>query len=352
MSLSDTYRNNIKRKKDEQLRLNKEKSKYMLDRTNKNSKIISAKQSINRTKSESVIRSKMREIQRYEKEVQGYDKKISDLEKKIANNQKYITNEESKLSQEELREEKRKELENKRNMQKIHNRLTDINDSQNNLKLEFNKLKESKSKITILFLSSNPKCIYVNDNGEKVVQQKLDLDKEAREIKESISKSLNRDSINFETRWATRVQDLFQAINETNPTIIHFSGHGTSNGELVFQDNNDNPKFVSNEAIAEMIAASSDDIRMLVFNNCFSSTQAKIILDKVEATIGMNTSIGDESAILFSSQLYSSIGFGLSLDKAFAQAKARLMLENTREENTPELFVKDDFKAEDIIFIK
>lgn len=352
MSLIDTYRNNIKRKKDEQLRLNKEKSKYMLDRTNKNSRIISAKQSINRTKSDSLIRSKLREIQRYEKEVQGYDKKISDLEKKIANNQKYITNEESKLIQEELREEKRKELENKRSIQKINNRLTDINDSQNNLKFEFNKLKESKSKITILFLSSNPKCIYINDIGEEIEQQKLDLDKEAREIKESITKSLNRDSINFETRWATRVQDLFQAINETNPTIIHFSGHGTSNGELVFQDNNDKPKLVSNEAITEMIAASSDDIRMIVFNNCFSSTQAKIILDKVEATIGMNTSIGDDSAILFSSQLYSSIGFGLSLEKAFAQAKARLMLENTNEENTPELFVKDDFKAEDIIFIK
>ena len=80
----------------------------------------------------------------------------------------------------------------------------------------------------------------------------LDLDKEAREIKEAISKSLNRDSIDFQTRWATRVQDLFQAINETNPTMIHFSGHGTTNGELVFQDNVDKPKKVSNEAIAEI----------------------------------------------------------------------------------------------------
>ena len=234
----------------------------------------------------------------------------------------------------------------------INNTIKDINNRQNILQNEIKKLKESKSKIVILFLASNPKLKYRDENGFEWQQQKLDLDKEAREIKEAITKSLNRDSIDFQTRWATRVQDLFQAINETNPTIIHFSGHGTENGELVFQDNADNPKMVSNETIAEMISASSDDIRMLVFNNCFSASQAEMIVDKVEATIGMNTSIGDNSAILFSSQLYSAIGFGLSLEKAFGQAKARLMLEDTNEENTPEIFVKDGFKAEDIIFVK
>ncbi|MBD9098912.1 hypothetical protein EGP98_04915 [bacterium] len=34
-------------------------------------------------------------------------------------------------------------------------------------------------------------------------------------------------------------------------------------------------------------------------------------------SIGMNNSIGDEVAIVFASQLYSSISFGLSLEKAF-----------------------------------
>ena len=91
---------------------------------------------------------------------------------------------------------------------------------------------------------------------------------------------------------------------------------------------------------------------MIVFNNCFSSTQAKIIVDKVEATIGMNASIGDEAAIIFSSQLYSAIGFGMSLEKAFGQARARLMAEVTLEENTPQLYVKDGFEAKDIILVK
>ncbi len=345
MSLIDTYRNNIKRKKDEEIRLNNEKTKYLSDKANKNSRIISAKQAIGRIKSQSTIKSKIREIERYEKEMQVVEKKIADIDKKIVRKSKEIIDEEKKLQREELKEEKR-------NSERLNSKIQDFGSKQEFLQNEVNKLKESKKKIVILFLASNPKCTYIDDNGEIKEQQKLDLDKEAREIKEAISKSLNRDSIDFQTRWATRVQDLFQAINETSPTIIHFSGHGTTNGELVFQDNADKPKKVSNEAIAEMIAASSDDIRMLVFNNCFSSIQAETIVDKVEATIGMNTTIGDNSAIIFASQLYSAIGFGQSLDKAYAQAKAMLMLEDTKEQNTPELFVKEGFEAKDIIFVK
>ena len=40
----------------------------------------------------------------------------------------------------------------------------------------------------------------------------------------------------------------------------------------------------------------------------------------------------------------SAIGFELSLNKAYPQAKTMLMLENTEEQNTPELFVKEGFK--------
>lgn len=352
MSLIDTYRNNIKRKKDEEMRLNNEKTKYLSDKANKNSRIISAKQAIGRTKSQSTIKSKIREIDRYEKEMQVIEKKIADIDKKIVRKRKEIIDEEKKLQREELKEDRKNELEQRRSAERLNSKIQDIGNKQEFLQKEVNKLKESKKKIVILFLASNPKCIYRDENGVLKEQPKLDLDKEAREIKEAISKSLNRDSIDFQTRWATRVQDLFQAINETNPTIIHFSGHGTTNGELVFQDNLDKPKKVSNEAIAEMIAASSDDIRMLVFNNCFSSIQAEMIVDKVEATIGMNTTIGDDSAIIFASQLYSAIGFGQPLDKAYAQAKAMLMLENTKEQNTPELFVKEGFEAKDIIFVK
>ena len=48
-----------------------------------------------------------------------------------------------------------------------------------------------------------PDYFKLDEYGDLKEKQKLDLDKEAREIKEAISKSLNRDSIDFQTRWAT-----------------------------------------------------------------------------------------------------------------------------------------------------
>jgi hypothetical protein len=78
----------------------------------------------------------------------------------------------------------------------------------------------------------------------------------------------------------------------------------------------------------------------------------KLFLNLFEATIGMNTSIGDDAARIFSSQFYSSIGFGHSVSKSFQQAKALLMMEGIPEENTPELFVKSGLNANEIILVK
>ena len=62
MSLLDTYKNNIKRKKEELIRLNSQKSKYLSDIATKKSKEISAMKSMKQTKVQSTIKSKSREI--------------------------------------------------------------------------------------------------------------------------------------------------------------------------------------------------------------------------------------------------------------------------------------------------
>ena len=80
--------------------------------------------------------------------------------------------------------------------------------------------------------------------------------------------------------------------------------------------------------------------------------QAKNIVEQVDAAIGMNTSIGDEAALVFASQFYSSIGFGKDLKTAFNQAKAALMLEGIEEETTPELFVRNGLQAENIVLVQ
>ena len=182
-------------------------------------------------------------------------------------------------------------------------------------------------------------------------QTSLRLDKEARDIQEKIRKSEYRDSIVFESRWATRTIDILQAINETNPTIVHFSGHGADTGELVLENVDGSTKLVSKEAVTAAISTASDTIKLVLFNACFSQSQAENIVQNIASAIGMSIEIGDEAACVFAANFYSSIGFGHSLQKAFNQAKAALLLEGIPEDSTPQLFVQDGLSANELYFV-
>jgi predicted RNase H-like HicB family nuclease len=154
------------------------------------------------------------------------------------------------------------------------------------------------------------------------------------------------------TRWATHPLDILQAINETSPQLIHFSGHGSEDDELILQGEDGQPKKVRLSAIVEVMMSAADVIRMVFFNVCFSEDEAKAVTKYVDAAIGMKTEIGDEAAIVFAAQFYSAVGFGKSLKVAFEQAKAALMLEGIAEENTPLLFVRQGVDPERLALVK
>lgn len=196
-------------------------------------------------------------------------------------------------------------------------------------------------KLTILFLAANPQDT-----------QKLALDKEVRSITDAIRRSEGRDGIEFFSRWAVQSLDILQAINETDPEIIHFSGHGSEKGEIVLDDGSGNMAMVSKEAMAAAVASASKKVRLIFFNACFSQKEAQAVVEKVEAAIGMNTEIGDEAAIVFAAQFYSSVGFGQNLQQAFDQAKAALLLKGIAEENTPVLYVKKGLSAQEIVMVE
>ena len=123
-------------------------------------------------------------------------------------------------------------------------------------------------------------------------------------------------------------------------------------GELVLLNPDGTEKFVSVEAITAAMATASDTIRLVVFNACFSEAQAESVVNHIEAAVGMSDSIDDETACVFAAQLYSSIGFGRSLQTAFNQAKAALLLENVPDENVPTLYTRDDVKANEMYLVQ
>lgn len=205
---------------------------------------------------------------------------------------------------------------------------------------DIEQLKAVPERIIVLFFATNPKGT-----------SQLRLDEEARSIQEMIRKSEHRDSILFETRWAVRPLDILQAINEINPDVIHFSGHGSENGELVLENTDGSAKLVTKEAITQTIMSASDKIHLIFFNACFSYEQACEVVSYVDAAIGMTDSISDKAASAFAAQFYSSLGFGHSVKKAFEQAKGVMMLESPTEANIPRLYNKDDIDVDTLYLV-
>lgn len=344
----ESYRRNVVRKREEIAKLQQGKANEQVKIANLSGKINSSSQALSRATSESTAKSKLREIERYQKDQARVEKAIADFEKKIARKHKELSDEQKKVEREEnnhykkrLADSKRQDRANMFRMKKVDTTLVKHENLHKSTLTALEKLQNLPERIVVLFLAANP-----------ADQQQLRLDEEARAITDMVRKSKHRDSVSFETRWAVQPMDVLQAINELNPTIVHFSGHGSDTDEIVFQDKDGNSKLVSKEAIVQTMMASSGDIRLVFFNTCYSHRQAEAVTKHVEAAVGMNTSIGDDAARVFSSQFYSSIGFGLTILDAFNQAKALVMMEGLNEEDTPELFIQDGLDANDLTIVR
>lgn len=348
MSLLDLYRRNVQQKNKGISRLQQDKAQEQKKLAGLSGKIQSASEAIRRTNNLNTVQTKLREMERYRKEAARVEKKIADFEVKSAHKQRELGDEQKKVAREEEKELKKRSQEAEKQARQHRKHITGINDillRHDHLHQEtrsmLERLQQLPEKIIVLFLAANP-----------LDQQQLRLDEEARSISEMIRKTKHRDSVKLESCWAVRPMDVLQALNEYKPVIVHFSGHGSDEDKIVFQDSKGNAKFITKEAIVQTMMASAGGIRLVFFNTCYSRNQAEAVIEHVEAAIGMKTTIDDKAARIFASQFYSAIGFGLSVQKAFDQAKALLMMENIQEEDTPELFVRDDLNADELVIVK
>ena len=348
MSFIDSYRRDIQRHSAEISRLQRDKGREAGKRADIQRRISRDSESASRASSSSSRQSKLRDIERHQRDLANVEKNIAGYEDKIAREQQRLGDAQKKLTQEEEREFKKREREQENQtrahetrMRTITSKLQTHDTLHAHTVAELRRLKELPEKITVLFLAANP-----------LDQEQLRLDEEVRAITDTIRKSKHRDSVQLISAWAVRPPDVLQELNERKPAIVHFSGHGSDRDEIVFQDDQGQAKLVSKEAIVQLMMACSGDIRLVFFNTCYSHNQAEAVVQHVEAAIGMKTSIGDDAARVFASQFYSAIGFGLSVEVAFSQAKALLMMEGIGEQDTPELFVRAGMSAADVVIVR
>ena len=183
--------------------------------------------------------------------------------------------------------------------------------------------------ITILFLSADP--------ADAV---RLRLGEELREIHEKLQLSKRRDLFRLEQRMSVRPADFTQAILDTQPQIVHFSGHGSEAGALCFENLSGVMMPVAPDALSALFKQFSDLVNCVLLNACFSENQAKVIAEYIDYVIGIDQEISDRASIAFSIGFYQALGSGSSIEEAYNLGCGQIGLQGISENSMPMLIKK------------
>jgi len=214
-----------------------------------------------------------------------------------------------------------------RNRWEIFNQGTIKKDNENERPVT---IKEETNLVSILFLAADP-----------TDASRLRLGEEFREIREKLKLAKFRERFTLELpQLSVRPSDISQALLDTQPQIVHFSGHGTPTGELCFEDLAGKTRPVESDALAALFEQFTGQVNCVVLNACYAEIQAKAIAKHIKYVIGMNQAIGDKAAIAFAIGFYQALGGGRSIEEAYRFGCVQIQLQGIPEHLTPVLIKK------------
>lgn len=183
----------------------------------------------------------------------------------------------------------------------------------------------------ILLLSANPR-------GTSLLR----LDEEIREIQEGLKREKNREQYSIVKAEAVRYRDIQRAILEYEPQIIHFSGHGSGEDGLLFEDETGQGKLVDAEALAGLFQLFRDQVECVVLNACYSEFQAHEISQYINYVVGMSKAIGDKAAIEFAVGFYDALVAGKDYEFAYNLGCNSIRVAGIPQQQIP-LLIKGDY---------
>jgi predicted nucleotide-binding protein len=196
---------------------------------------------------------------------------------------------------------------------------------------------ETPSKTLILMLASNP-----SDAANLEVAREFDL------VTEELWSGIHRDQFEVVLKLDVTIDRLTQLVLRYRPTVIHFSGHGTSDSELVFRHSDGSSVSVDSELIAELFSLASETTRIVVLNACHTAAQAQLIARHVDVVVGMQNAVSVDYAVQFSAGFYCALSNGKSVASAFKAAEVHARLLAPRGAEIPRLLVREGLDPEQI----
>lgn len=196
---------------------------------------------------------------------------------------------------------------------------------------------EPHPKVKVALLAANP-----------VDQRQIRTSAEVASIERVMRATPNRDRFEFKPFVAANYDDLRSLLLDYKPTVVHFAGHGSETGELLFEDLDGASQRVPAELLSDLFRIADTSADYVVFNACFSNIEAEAVRPHVKGVICTTREIGDHEAKSFAETLYRSWGSTPAIHTAFELGVNELMRLGTGQEGIPLLLTGPDLMAADL----
>ena len=164
----------------------------------------------------------------------------------------------------------------------------------------------------------------------------LKLSPEAKKIKSILGRR------NVEICLDTTTDDIYDYLSEHRlPEIIHFCGHGFSDGLLVVDDRGKSHKIDTIALNGLFQNAQRKGVQCVILNTCYSEPVADAISQHVDFVIGMGDEVTDAIALHFSYAFYRALSQGRSYINSYRAGCDRIALESMKDSAIPRIKYKN-----------
>jgi hypothetical protein len=191
-------------------------------------------------------------------------------------------------------------------------------------------------KIKILYLAANP-----SDTSP------VRVGAEVRELTARIQQGAHRDAFEIIQYFAVRPQDLLRGLQEVQPHVLHFSGHGTFDKEIVLETEDGTSQPIAPQVLADLVEQFKTNLKLAVMSCCFGRRQSKALNQVLDFTIGMEKPISDKAAVNFSANFYQVLAGGGSIKQAFEGARLVTIMQGRQAFGRSDLLVRPNANPND-----
>jgi hypothetical protein len=347
-----TYRGQLDRKRKQRLNAEKKAGEYRSKESKKRTEVARARQAAGHTRSESNMRSKLREADRRETEAKtagkeagrwqeraaGYAREEVDIQKKLTRAQQSEAQAAQRKRQRELQQADRRAAADRRSLE---TRVARTEHAVAEALRQLPPPKEEKLRVLLLGASA--------DGG-------LRVGREQKRIRTAVESALHRDLVEIDARPAATTGDFLDGITKFRPHVVHFSGHSTETlieFEKDIDKRHDVGAVVTAKAFANAVKATDTPPMLVLLNSCNSAAQIGGLVERVAPfAIGMADSIEDTDAIPYSAQFYSTLANGQSIASAHASGQAALELAGLDSTELPTLAWADDVDPSAAVLVR